>query len=89
MCILNEVSAHFYDLPFSGVLHNDPRGIGGLDWTFKTLSEKCNSPSLNSGNVESHDRNSSPDHDRSVDLALRNDFLNLSTNREWNLFKLL
>lgn len=70
------------DLPFSGVaLGNDPRGSGGFDLTFKTLSEKCNSPSVNRGNVESHDGRSFP-HDRSVDRALRNDFLNLSTNRE-------
>lgn len=69
-------------------LGTEPRGSGDFDLTFKILSEKCNSPSVNRGNVESHDRNSLS-HDRSEDLALRNDFLNLSTNREWNLFKLL
>ncbi len=68
-------------------LRNDPCS-GGFDLTLKTLSEKCRSPAAHRGNVESHDR-SSVSHDRSVDRALRNDFLNLSTNREWNLFKLL
>lgn len=85
------LSTHFYlDVTFfpEHYLGNEPRGSGGFDLTFRTLSEKCNSPSVNRGNVESHGRNSFS-HDRSVDRALRNDFLNLSTNRQWNLFKLL
>jgi len=91
--VLSELALHYismmmYYLYPEYYLGNDPRDSGGFDLTFKTLSEKCNSPSENRGKVESHDRNSSA-HDRSVDLAFRNDFLNLSTNREWNLFILL